>query len=138
MVPKFAEANIDENLAHSERSALNMEWPKRCGTMLLQIVLSGKAQKTYAALPVEDSADYELVPEAYRHKFRSHRKGKGQSYLAFIKDKDRQFDRGCTSKNFGEAYNKLKQLILMEEFMNCVPDKLKEYLNESDDMKLID
>ena len=53
-----------------------MEWPKRCWTMLLQTVLSGKAQETYAALPAEDCTDYDivkaailknykLVPEAY-------------------------------------------------------------------------
>ena len=77
LVPQFAEANIDEYFAHFEKTALNMEWPKWYWTMLLQTVLSGKAQKTYAALSAEYGADYdivkaailkndELVPEAYR------------------------------------------------------------------------
>ena len=101
-----------------------MEWPKWCWTILLQTILSGKAQKTYSALSAEDSADYmikaailknyELVPEAYRQRFRSHKRGEGQSYPEFIRDKEGQFDKWCSSKNVGKKYGKLKQLILME------------------------
>ena len=85
--------------------------------MLLQSVLSGKAQKAYAALSAEDCADYdivkaailkndELVPEAYRQRFRGHKKGEGQSYLKFIKNKEGQFDRWYSSKNVGEEDDK--------------------------------
>ena len=60
-------------------------------TLMLQSVLTGKAQEVYSALPVEQSKDYtvvklailkayEQVPEAYRQKFRSAKKT-GQAEL---------------------------------------------------------
>lgn len=64
LVPKFVEKEADDYFAHFERTALNMGWPQECWAMLLQTALSGKAQKTYAALPAEDCADYEVVKEA--------------------------------------------------------------------------
>ena len=77
LVPKFEEANVDEYFAYFERTALNLGWPRECWSMLLQTVLTGKAQRACATLPTENCADYELVktavlksfelvPEAYR------------------------------------------------------------------------
>ena len=85
LVPKFEEANVDEYFAHFERTALSLGWPKECWSMLLQTVLTGKAQRAYATLPTENYADYELVkaavlksfelvPKAYRQRFRTQRK----------------------------------------------------------------
>ena len=85
LVPKFEEDNVNEYFAHFERTALNLGWPRECWSMLLQAVLSGKAQRAYATRPSENCADYklvkaailksfELVPEAYRQSFRTQRK----------------------------------------------------------------
>ena len=82
LVPKFEEANVDEYFAHFEQTALNLGWPRECWSMLLQTVLTGKAQRAYATLPTENCAHYdlvkavvlksfELVPEAYRQRFRT-------------------------------------------------------------------
>lgn len=38
LVPKFAEREVEEYLEHFERTALNIEWPKRHWSMLLQTV----------------------------------------------------------------------------------------------------
>ena len=76
LVPKFEEANVDEYFAHFAWTALNLGWPRGCWSMLLQTVLTEKAQRAYATLPTENCADYklvkaailksfELVPEAY-------------------------------------------------------------------------
>ena len=62
--------------------------------MLLQSVLIGKALEVYSALSVEQSSDYslvkreilrayELVPEAYRQKFRDTKCPEGQTYMGF-------------------------------------------------------
>ena len=51
LVPKFEEANVDGYFAHFERTALNLGWPKECWSMLLQTVLTGKAQRAYADEP---------------------------------------------------------------------------------------
>ena len=58
--------------------------------MLLQSVLVGKARKIYTQLSVEQALDYdsvkqlilkgyELVPEAYRQKFRNQGKGSSET-----------------------------------------------------------
>ena len=69
LVPKFEEANVGEYFAHFERTALNLEWPRECWSMLLQTVLTGKAQRAYATLPTENCADYELVKTAVLKSF---------------------------------------------------------------------
>ena len=70
------------------------------------------------------------MPEAYRQKFRGYRKSEGQSYMEFMKEKEGLLEKWCESKNVGEEIRTLKQLILMEEFLHCVPDHLRIYLNE--------
>lgn len=56
----------------------------------------GKAQKTYTALSVEDSADYDLVklailknyelfPEVYHQRSRDYRKIEAPTYIKFLR-----------------------------------------------------
>lgn len=67
-------------------------------TLLLQCKLKGKSQEVVAALTLEDSLDYdlvknailqayELVPEAYRQKFRKLRKASAKSCVEFAREK---------------------------------------------------
>ena len=141
LVPKFEEANVDGYFAHFERTALNLGWPKECWSMLLQTVLTGKAQRAYATLPTENCADYnlvkaavlksfELVPEAYRQKFRTQRKTENQSYVEFLRGKENALDKCCDSKRIDGDVEKLGQLILAEEFLNCVPEEVRVHLSE--------
>ena len=141
LVPKFEEANVDGYFAHFERTALNLGWPKECWSMLLQTVLTGKAQRAYATLPTENCADYdlvkaavlksfELVPEAYRQKFRTQRKTENQSYMEFLREKENALDKWCDSKRIDGDAEKLRQLILAEEFLNCVPEEVRVHLSE--------
>ena len=136
LVPKFEEANVDGYFAHFERTALNLGWLKECWSMLLQTVLTGKAQRAYATLPTESCADYnlvkaavlksfELVPEAYRQKFRTQRKTENQSYVEFLREKENALDKRID----GDA-EKLRQLILAEEFLNCVTEEVRVHLSE--------
>ena len=141
LVPKFEEANVDGYFAHFERTALNLGWPKESWSMLLQTVLTGKAQRAYATLPTENCADYdlvkaavlksfELVPEAYRQKFRTQRKTENQSYVEFLREKENALDKWCDSKRIDGDAEKLRQLILAEEFLNCVPEEVRVHLSE--------
>ena len=72
---------------------------------------------------------YELVPEAYRQKFRNLRKDDGQSYMEFARQKERLFDDWCQSRNV-EDFVALKELILLEEFKNCIHKEIKTHLEE--------
>lgn len=106
----------------------------------MQCKLVGKAQEVCSALTLEQSLDYdvmknavlrayELVPEAYRQKFRSHVKTSSQTFVEFARDKANLFEKWCAA-NKVVTFEQLKELILLEEFKNCLPEKIVVYLNE--------
>lgn len=114
-VPRFRESEIDTYFDHFEKTATHLKWPIECWTTLLQSVLVGKAHEAYAALSLSDSASYELVketilktyelvPEAYRQKFRNYKKYDNQTYVEFARVKETAFDRWCTSKKVDRQY----------------------------------
>ena len=93
--------------------------------MLLQTVLTGKAQRVYATLSPEECSlyeavkmavlkNFELVPEAYRQKFRDKKKEDRQSYVEFLRDKEGLLDKWYSIKNIRGDIKKLGQLILIE------------------------
>jgi len=73
---------------------------------------------------------YELVPEAYRQKFRNLTKQDSQTYIEFAGQKEALFDRWCAAKTVEKDFNKLKQLMLVEEFKKCLHSDVKMYLDE--------
>lgn len=62
-----------------------------------------------------------MVPEAYHQKFRRFKKAYGQTYREFGREKEALFERWCRSKGV-DNFDKLRDLILLEDFKNCVPD----------------
>ena len=120
-----------------------MRWPTDQWSLLLQSVLKGKAQEAYTALPISECVDYncvkiailktyELVPEAYRQKFRNYRKQENQTHVEFAHEKEVYFDRWCISIEVGTDFEKQLQLqvILNEGFKRCVCDEIKTYLDD--------
>ncbi|KAK7878602.1 hypothetical protein WMY93_030438 [Mugilogobius chulae] len=141
LVPQFNEKDVDKYFIMFERVAEALKWPKEVWTLLLQCALIGKAQEAYASLSAAESLDfdkvkcailraYELVPEAYRQKFRNLTKREGQTYVEFIREKEILFNRWCSSQNAND-FAHLKQLILIEEFKNNLPRNVATYLNEN-------
>ncbi|XP_051888858.1 uncharacterized protein LOC127579869 isoform X2 [Pristis pectinata] len=141
LVPPFEEDQVDQYFQHFEKVAVSSNWPRKGWALMVQSVIKGKAQKAYSALPAEDAADYtkvkqvilkayELVPEAYRQKFRDLRKSADQTYMEFANGKRICFERWCLAKNVDGDYDKLTELILVEDFKRCVPAELTTYLNE--------
>ena len=141
LVPPFQEDEVDKYFIHFEKIATSLEWPREVWTILLQSVLVGKAREIYSALPVDRSAQYdevrkailkayELVPEAYRQKFRNARKQDGQTYVEFAREKEALFDHWCTAKQVDKDYCKLRQLLLVEEFKKCLQSDVKMYIDE--------
>ena len=141
LVPPFQEEEVDKYFIHFEKIATSLEWPREVWTILLQSVLVGKAREIYSALPVQTSARYdevrkailkayELVPEAYRQRFRNARKQDGQTYVEFARDKEALLDRWCTAKQVDNDFHKLRQLLLVEEFKKCLESDVKMYLDE--------
>ncbi|KAJ8047109.1 hypothetical protein HOLleu_06013 [Holothuria leucospilota] len=140
-VPKFQEDNVEKFFNHFEKLGEQLKWPKDKWSILIQSNFTGKAQEVYSALSIEDSMDYdkvkkailqayELVPEAYRQKFRKYRKADTQTYVEFAYQKERHFDRWCASKKVS-TFDTLRQLMLVEEFKRCVNDDIKTHLEEN-------
>ncbi|XP_072920006.1 uncharacterized protein [Hemitrygon akajei] len=73
---------------------------------------------------------YELVPEAYRQKFRNLKKGWNQTYTEFAYEKGVLLDRWCAARIVEEDFWRLRELILIEEFKGCVSEDIQMYLNE--------
>ncbi|KAJ8041519.1 hypothetical protein HOLleu_12356 [Holothuria leucospilota] len=145
-VPKFQEDNVEKFFNHFEKLGEQLKWPRNKWSILIQSNFTGKAQEVYSALSIEDSMDYdkvkkailqayELVPEAYRQKFRKYRKADTQTYVEFAYQKERHFDRWCASKKVS-TFDTLRQLILVEEFKRCVNDDIKTHLEENKADKL--
>ncbi|KAJ8033099.1 Protein split ends [Holothuria leucospilota] len=146
-VPKFQEDNVEKFVNHFEKLGEQLKWPRDKWSILIQSNFTGKAQEVYSALSIEDSMDYdkvkkailqayELVPEAYRQKFRKYRKTDTQTYVEFAYQKERHFDRWCASKKVS-TFDTLRQLMLVEEFKRCVNDDIKTHLeeNKADNLK---
>ena len=99
LVPPFQEKEVDKYFLHFEKVAENLKWPKEHWTLLLQSAVIGKARKFYTLLSLEQISDYdkvkelilkayELVPEAYRQKFRDCRKEHAQTDEEFARTKE--------------------------------------------------
>ena len=135
-VPPFNESKVDKYFQHFERVAQNLKWPTDQWPLLLQSVLKGKTQEAYTALPISECVEYnyvknailkayELIPEAYRQKFRNYRKEESQTHVEFAHEKEVYFDRWCYSKEVGTDFEKLRQIIWIEELKRCVRDDIR-------------
>ncbi|XP_066988204.1 uncharacterized protein [Macrobrachium rosenbergii] len=122
-----------------ERSS-EVQWPQEYWTTLIQSKLIGRAQKVYVTLDESLSSDYdnvkaivlkayELVPEAYRQRFRNLQKDREQTFVEFARGK-RQYAEDWLKSKEVDNFEGLKELVLVEEFKRCVPDKLKVHLEE--------
>lgn len=100
----------------------------------------GKAEEVCATLSIDQSLNYdtvkstvlrayELVPEAYRQRFRQSQKAANQTFVEFACEKSALFKKWCQSSKVTQ-FDQLRELVLLEEFKNCLPDKIVLYLNE--------
>ncbi|CAI5669799.1 unnamed protein product [Oreochromis niloticus] len=140
LVPPFRESEVDSYFNAFERIATTLKWPKDVWSLLLQCKLVGKAQEVCASLSIDDSLDYEivkstilrayeLVPEAYRQKFRSCEKSANQTHIEFAREKTLLFDKWLAASKVKD-FAQLRELVLLEEFKMCLPENVVVYLNE--------
>ncbi|CAI5673597.1 unnamed protein product [Oreochromis niloticus] len=140
LVPPFREGEVDSYFTAFERIATTLKWPKDVWSLLLQCKLVGRAQEVCASLSIADSLDYEvvkstilrayeLVPEAYRQKFRACSKSDSQTFVEFAREKAVLFDKWLAASKV-KNFTQLKELILLEEFKTCLPENIVVYLNE--------
>ena len=140
LLPKFSEKDPDLFFSLFERLAESRGWSDSERTLLLQCVLTGKAQEAYVSLTVAESQKYdvvksavlrayELVPEAYRQRFRNLSKNEDQTHVEFVREMLVQFNRWCLASEV-KTFKELADLITPEQFKNCVPATVATYINE--------
>ncbi|XP_041867352.1 uncharacterized protein LOC121656366 [Melanotaenia boesemani] len=140
LLPQFQENDPDSFFLIFERLADARKWDSSARALLLQCVLVGRAQEAFSVLSVSDSQDYvkvkaavlqayELVPEAYRQRFRSCGKAAGQSYLEFARDLKLHFTRWCSAAKVAD-FERLCELILLEQLKDSVPCVVATYICE--------
>lgn len=140
LVPQFRETEVDTYFSAFERIATSLHWPKEVWSLLLQCRLFGKAQEVCSTLSLEESLKYEsvksailrayeLVPEAYRQRFRKHKKSPTQTFVEFAREKGVLFDKWCAASKVSD-FDSLRELILLEEFKGCLSERIVVYLSE--------
>lgn len=98
---------------------------------MLQCVLTGRAQEAFSALTTADSEKYlkvklavlkmyELVPEAYRKKFKT--------YVEFACELSTLFGRWWVASEF-QTFDQLCELVLLEQFRETLPVNLATHLS---------
>ena len=141
LVPPFQEKDVDQYYLHFEKIANSLKWPKEFWCLLLQSVFVGKAREIHSQLSVVQASDYdyvkelilkgyELVPEAYRQRFRNCQKESNQTYVEFARKKEQLFDRWCNSKKVNQNHENLRELMLIEEFKRCIHHDIRTFLDD--------
>ncbi|XP_066982815.1 uncharacterized protein [Macrobrachium rosenbergii] len=109
-------------------------------TVLIQCRLVGKAIRVYNALEEGVAQDYQkvkslvlkaydLVPEAYRLRFRNYTKLPAQSFVEFARIKEEQFDDWLKSRQV-VTFAALRELLLLEEFKKACSRELRVHPEE--------
>ncbi|XP_055721489.1 uncharacterized protein LOC129813225 [Salvelinus fontinalis] len=140
LLPQFNEKDPETFFLLFERVADARSWPDSDRTLMLQCVLTGKAQEAYSALSVHDSTCYdkvkmavlqiyELVPEAYRQRFRTLKRDDQQTHVEFARQLSVQFNRWCSASAV-VTFQGLCDLIMLEQFKDTIPDRIATYINE--------
>ncbi|XP_068211806.1 uncharacterized protein [Palaemon carinicauda] len=140
LIPKFSESDVGKFFVAFEKVAHHLAWPKELWAVLVQSAFSGKAQVVYAALSAEDSGDYDivkkmvlnayqLIPEAYRQKFRSWRKMFNQTFVEWAGQKAVKLDEWLAAEE-ASTFAELRELVLLEDFKNNIPKDVRIHIEE--------
>ena len=141
-VPEFDPANqaVDQYFNLFERAAIDFQFPKDKYAALVRTALTkGKAKEVILTLKNEQFDDYAfikeavmkryaLVPEKYRQIFRNLRKTEEENHIDFLRNKEIQLERWIRSKDATDNYEKLKNLMLLEEFLRCIGVDVKTHI----------
>ncbi|XP_073672376.1 uncharacterized protein [Paramisgurnus dabryanus] len=139
-LPKFNENDPDVFFSLFENIASEQNWSDEDKIVLLQATLIGRAQKAFVALPSSEKKIYrcvktavlkcyELIPEAYRQRFRSWKKSDKQTYAEWARDLASFFHRWLTAEGV-DSFDELCDLMILEQLKNTLPDRITTYISE--------
>lgn len=135
---KFDEHDVDAYLQLFEKIARSERWPIDKWVAILQPHLVGKALKAFSKLSMRDIDDYdvlkeailleyEVVGEVYRRKFRKAVKRQGDSFSDFAQFLSTNFNHWIKYNKI-DSVEKLKQLLMLEQFLERVSEDVKMHI----------
>ena len=140
LLPKLAsDHELEVYLITFRKIATLNNWPKEHWSAILQTQLKGKSMRIFSELSdsvIRDFdrlqaallAAYELTPENYRKKFREIKKIESENYTDFAFKLQNNFKRWLHSVGSYDNIDKLRQTMLMEQFLQTVTVELKIWL----------
>jgi hypothetical protein len=142
LVPPFMEDDLEAFFCNFERKAAQCKWPPEQWTLLLSTVFTGRAAQAHAAVSEGQCTDYkivkaavlqayEMVPEAYRQRFRESRRAPGQTYAMWGRDLVLNLQRWTRASKVASQED-LEQLVLFEAVRNAVPPEVQTHIDEHD------
>src|SRR4029434_1096036 len=97
--------------------------PRRLRAQDAFVALPGPDRKCYQRVKEAVLRAYEQVPEFYRQRFRNLKKEYRQTYSEVARELVGFFNRWCSSVQV-DTYEKLRELMVLEQFKNVVPERL--------------
>ena len=94
--------------------------------------MSDEKSKDYETVNQTVLKVYELIPEAYRLKFRARKMSEGETHVEFVRNKERLFDKWVKAKNVCGDYEKFRQLMLLEEIKQCIHPDIQLFLDDQE------
>lgn len=143
-LPNFRDGDdIKSFIVRFERVAhlINLDpgsYAVRMGTLL-----SGKALDIYASLPVDTTANFDLLkrallngfnkgPDSYRTEFRNSRIAVGETYRQFSDRLNVSLKYWLEAKSVGSSYTNLFEFVLFDQFLASLSPELRTFIKEND------
>ena len=115
--------------------------PSEQWTKFVTAKLSGRALIAYNKLTIEEAKDYkvvksrvlkafELVPEAYRQKFRTIQRSKDGTHLDLAEELSLACDRWVEAALTIKNYDTVIELLKLEQFKNLLNSELHRYIDD--------
>ncbi|GFO00628.1 reverse transcriptase [Plakobranchus ocellatus] len=135
--------DLDIWLTRLDRFAESNGWSSEKWSSSLCALLTVDALDCYGRLSAEQAKDYDKVKEAlmkrydltedgYGHKFRTCKQAEGESPDIFIVRNETYLDRLIELSKTDKSYERLKDSIVREQFMDACPEDLATSLREKD------
>ena len=93
-------------------------------------VLKDKVSEVYLK-QISKLMNYVQKPTGNSRKLRNFKKEADKTHVEYATEKERLFDRWCMSEKIGTKFNSLNEMILLDEFKNCVHPSIKNHITEN-------
>ena len=136
MLHKLApEDDIENFISAFEWFATQQRWTKDLWGPQLAGLLTRKARAAYISLSIEDAADYDKLSMRSSSAMRWTRKRTGTAFIRIAKEGESYLGWSGHLRDYFDRWKRdammsVKELILVEQFLQCVPEELANWIRE--------